>query len=85
MTQPSDHTLIPDDFDPSDFGAIEPLLVELHEREIGSDEALQQWLSDFSQLSDVLDEYGTHFHAGTAGGAIPEDFLRNAAFSFTAD
>ena len=50
---------VPNRFDPSDWGQAEPLYRELVERGIGSAAELEKWLLDFSELSSVMDEFGS--------------------------
>jgi len=52
-------TIVPKEFDPSDWSQAEPIYRELLERPIDSPAALTKWLADFSELSSVMDEYGS--------------------------
>ena len=47
------------DFDPADWGQIEPTFTELLGREIHSTDELEQLLLDASELESVIDEYGS--------------------------
>lgn len=51
-------TFVPDSLDCSDFANLEPLYLQLMERELDSPEAVEQWLIDWSDLSCVVSEYG---------------------------
>lgn len=46
------------EFDPSDWSDIEPVLTELSLRDLPDLTALRQWLNDWSEVSDMLDETG---------------------------
>jgi oligoendopeptidase F len=50
---------VPIDLTVSDFSNVEPLYRELLDRPIGSQNELEKWLLDFSELSAVLDEVGS--------------------------
>ena len=50
---------VPADFDPADWGQIEPAFRELLDRQIGSAKELERWLEDASELESVIDEYGS--------------------------
>ena len=50
---------VPAEFDPADWPQIEPLARALQERSIDSPAALEKWLLDVSELSGVIDEYGS--------------------------
>ena len=50
---------VPQNLDPSDFAQLEKLYEELGSRGIDYAGALEQWLADFSELSSVVDEYGS--------------------------
>lgn len=47
------------DFDPSDWAQVEPYFQTLLERDLDTGEALEQWLTDYSELSAVMSEYGS--------------------------
>ena len=51
--------LLPADFVPDQWVKISPYLQALQAREINSPQQLEQWLLDFSELSAVVDEYGS--------------------------
>src|SRR3954462_11507737 len=51
-------SFVPREFDPSDWGQVEPLYRGLLAREPGSAGELERWLLDLSELSSVVDEYG---------------------------
>lgn len=50
---------VPVDLDPSDFSQIEPLLHQLQISDPSSPQELGDWLSNMSELSAVIDEYGS--------------------------
>ena len=50
---------VPSDFVPDQWDKIEPYVQKLRERQPDSPEALEKWLLDFSELSSVIDEYGS--------------------------
>ncbi len=52
-------TFVPQQFDVADWAQIEPLLTQLSEARIGSTAELSAWLSQMSELSAVIDEYGS--------------------------
>src|SRR3712207_2409554 len=52
-------SFVPREFDPADWSQVEPLYRELLGREVESAAALERWLADFSELSSVVDEYGS--------------------------
>jgi len=64
MTQP--RTFTPADLDPSDWGQLEPLYQALLDRPVDSIESLGQWLSDLSELSSVVSEYGSRKNIDSA-------------------
>ena len=47
------------DLEPSDFAATEALYRQLLERPLDNSEQLSRWLTDFSELASVVDEYGS--------------------------
>src|SRR5438552_915429 len=49
---------VPSDLVVSEWSQLEPLFIELRDREIDSPSALERWLLDFSELFSVVDEYG---------------------------
>jgi oligoendopeptidase F len=53
-----ERSFVPREFDPADWGQVEPLYRELMGRPIGSVAGLARWLTDFSELSSVVEEYG---------------------------
>jgi oligoendopeptidase F len=52
-------TFVPVDADPSDFSQLEPLYQKLLDRPLPDASAAERWLLDFSELSAVVDEYGS--------------------------
>lgn len=52
-------TFVPSQFDPADWSQAEPLYRELLGRSISSAAQLRRWLADFSELTSVMDEYGS--------------------------
>lgn len=52
-------TYVPSTFEPSDFAQIKPLFDELQSRSVANESELERWLLDFSELSSVIDEYGS--------------------------
>ncbi|MBB6430084.1 M3 family oligoendopeptidase [Algisphaera agarilytica] len=57
-TPPARH-FVAADFDPADWAQVEPYFKTLIERELESAEAVEQWLTDYSELSAVMSEYGS--------------------------
>ncbi len=53
---------VPQQFDVASWDQIQPLCDELLNRQIGSPDALEKWLLDFSELTSVVDEYGNRRH-----------------------
>jgi oligoendopeptidase F len=52
-------TFLPADFVPDDWSKIEPYVNKLRERNPSSADDLEAWLLDLSELSSVIDEYGS--------------------------
>jgi oligoendopeptidase F len=52
-------TFVPTDLNVADFSRIEPLYQALLDRPIRSPQDLEKWLADLSELSSVVDEYGS--------------------------
>jgi oligoendopeptidase F len=50
---------VPGDLDPSNVASLEEIFQKLLRRDIDTPEKLSAWLSDFSELSAVVDEYGS--------------------------
>jgi len=50
---------VPERLDVADFAQLQPLYQDLLDRPIDSPQALEKWLADFSELSAVVDEYGS--------------------------
>jgi len=50
---------VPGDLDPSNVASLEEIFQKLFRRDIDTPEKLSAWLSDFSELSAVVDEYGS--------------------------
>lgn len=55
----AERRFVPKDLDVADFARLEPLYRELAGREIKSAAELERWLADFSELTAVVDEYGS--------------------------
>ena len=55
---PTTRTFVPADLDPAVWDDLEPLFQALHDRELETPEALEQWLKDYSELSAVVTEAG---------------------------
>lgn len=55
----SKRKFVPSSFDPSDFAQIEPLLKKLLDANPASTQELSAWLANMSELSAVIDEYGS--------------------------
>ncbi len=55
----SRRTFLPGDFVPDQWEKISPYLEQLQSREINTKEELEAWLLDLSELSAVVDEYGS--------------------------
>jgi oligoendopeptidase F len=54
-----ERTFVPNDLDVADWSQLQPLYDSLLERPIDSPQELEKWLHDFSELSAVVDEYGS--------------------------
>jgi oligoendopeptidase F len=52
-------SFVPQTLDPSDFANLEPLYRRLLDRPLDSSEQSEKWLADFSELTAVVDEYGS--------------------------
>jgi len=50
---------VPANVDPADFGQLEPLYQRLLDQPINSVDDLEKWLADMSELTAVVDEYGS--------------------------
>ncbi len=50
---------VPGDLDPSNVASLEEIFQKLLKRDIDTPEKLTAWLADFSELSAVVDEYGS--------------------------
>lgn len=50
---------VPADFDPADWDRVEPWFRTLLERELDTPEQLEAWLADYSELSAVMNEFGS--------------------------
>ncbi len=55
---PTTRTFVPADLDPAVWDDLEPLFQTLHDRELDTSEALERWLTDYSELSAVVSEAG---------------------------
>lgn len=53
---------VPAQFDPADWGQIQPLADQLLTRKLNSADDLKKWVTDFSELTSVIDEYGSRKH-----------------------
>jgi len=53
---------VPAQFDPADWAQIQPLADQLMSLKISSAEELKRFLLDFSELTSVIDEYGSRKH-----------------------
>src|SRR5215211_733657 len=53
---------VPAQFDPADWAQIQPLADQLLSRKLNSADDLKRWLVDFSELTSVIDEYGSRKH-----------------------
>lgn len=58
-TTAAKRSFVPQDLDVANFAKLEPLYRQLLDRPIRSTAELEQWLADFSELSAVVDEYGS--------------------------
>ena len=61
-TSPPKRSFVPQNLNVADWSQIEPLCNALLDRAINSPTDLEKWLLDVSELSCVLDEYGTRRH-----------------------
>src|SRR4051812_49730636 len=52
-------TFVPRDLDPSDFANLEPRYRSLLDRQINSAAEMERWLADLSELTAVVDEFGS--------------------------
>ncbi len=52
-------SFVPANTDVADFSQLEPLYESLLARPVSSGADLEQWLADFSELTAVVDEYGS--------------------------
>jgi len=52
-------TFVPTNLDPSDFAQLDPLYQKLLSRPIATPVEAEKWLADFSELTAVVDEYGS--------------------------
>ena len=71
---------VPRDADPSDFSQLEKLYRELLDRPIPGVPEMNRWLTDFSELASVVDEYGSRRYIDkschTEDEAIKKRFLQ---------
>jgi oligoendopeptidase F len=58
----TDRKFVPQGVDFADWAQIEPLCSSLLQRPINSPAELEKWLLDLSELSSIIDEYGTRRH-----------------------
>lgn len=72
-------TFVPAEFDASNFSQIEPLYKLLLDRPIETVEQLEKWLADASELTSVVDEYGSRRYVDkschTEDAAIEKRFM----------
>src|SRR6266566_3991890 len=52
-------TFVPRELDASDFSKLDPLYRSLLDRQIHSPSELEKWLADLSELTAVVDEFGS--------------------------
>jgi oligoendopeptidase F len=52
-------SFVPKDLDVADVAALEPLYRQLLDRPVNTPAELERWLADFSELTAVVDEYGS--------------------------
>ncbi|HEV7299168.1 MAG TPA: M3 family oligoendopeptidase [Tepidisphaeraceae bacterium] len=52
-------TFVPNNVDPSDFAQLEPLYQKLLARDLLTAAEAERWLAEFSELTAVIDEYGS--------------------------
>src|SRR5258706_15044767 len=52
-------SFVPVEFNPAEWSQAEPLYRALLEQPVNSPAELKRWLTDFSELSSVMDEYGS--------------------------
>ena len=71
---------VPTDLNPADFSKLEPLYRALLERPLETAAQAEQWLSDYSELTSVVDEYGNRRYIDkschTDDPAIEKAFLQ---------
>src|SRR4051812_35618751 len=58
-TAPPKRKFVPQSLDIADWSQIEPLARQLLDRPVQSANELEKWLLDVSELSAVIDEYGS--------------------------
>lgn len=72
---------VPQKIDLADWSQIEPLLIALRDREIGSTAELERWLADLSELYAAVDESGTRKYIAkschTDDAAIEAAYMRH--------
>ncbi|MEM7627093.1 MAG: M3 family oligoendopeptidase [Planctomycetota bacterium] len=66
-------TFVPRDFDPADWPQVEPLFEQLLDRDLGTADALERWLTDYSELSAVMSECGSRRNINHACHTDDED------------
>jgi oligoendopeptidase F len=84
MTQSTaaiENRFVPADVDPGDWSQLRPLFDELLNRPLDSEEALQQWLADYSELSAVVSEHGAKLRINHACYTEDEE-IEKAFFAF---
>src|SRR5678815_5506153 len=58
-TAPAPRSFVPNSLDVADFSQLEPLYKQLLARPLNSTADLERYLADFSELTAVVDEYGS--------------------------
>ena len=83
-TLPRPRKFLPADFTPDTWDKIEPFVKKLKERDPASADELEQWLLDFSELTAVIDEYGSRRYIDRSCNTVDEqiktrylDFVEN--------
>ena len=71
---------VPDNIDLADFSQLEPVYQKLLQRPLNSTGELEKWLLDFSELSSVVDEFGSRRYIDkschTDDAAIEQRFMQ---------
>jgi oligoendopeptidase F len=74
----ADTPFVPADFDPSRFSAIEPLGRALIDRPLDTADDVRRWLSDLSDLSEIIYEYGSRKNIDNA--CHTDDVVKEKAY-----